>query len=76
MPNEIQSVTTSRSMTSTTCKSKVQLWAQKWPKRMPIYLWDESQLLMSVTLKPFSWLRFIDDIDMKWTHGRDSLKDF
>ena len=36
----------------------------------------EKQLLMSVTLKPFSWLRFIDDIDMKWTHGRDGLEDF
>ena len=36
----------------------------------------ENQLLMSVTLKPFSWLRFIDDIDMKRTHGRDSLEDF
>ena len=36
----------------------------------------ENQLVMSVTLKPFSWLRFIDDIDMKWTHGRDSLEDF
>ena len=36
----------------------------------------ENQLLMSVTLKPFSWLRFIDDIDMKWTHGRDSLENF
>ena len=36
----------------------------------------ENQLLMSVTLKPFSRLRFIDDIDMKWTHGRDSLEDF
>ena len=36
----------------------------------------ENQLIMSVTLKPFSWLRFIDDIDMKWAHGRDSLEDF
>ena len=36
----------------------------------------ENQLLMSVTLKPFSWLRFIDDIYMKWTHGPDSLEDF
>ena len=25
----------------------------------------EKQLLMSVTMRPFSWLRFIDDIDMK-----------
>ena len=31
------------------------------------------QLLMSVTMRPFSWLRFIDDIDMKWLHGRDDL---
>ena len=29
----------------------------------------ERRLLQSVILKPFSWLRFIDDIDMKWTHG-------
>lgn len=33
----------------------------------------EKQLLLSVPLKPFSWLRFIDDIDMKRAHGRDSL---
>ena len=26
--------------------------------------------------KLFSWLRFIDDIDMKWTHGRDTLEAF
>ena len=36
----------------------------------------EKQLLMSVTLRPFSWLRFIDDIDMKWLHGRDNLDTF
>ena len=29
---------------------------------------------MSVTLKPFSWLRFIDDINMKWTHSRESRR--
>ena len=33
----------------------------------------ERRLLQSVILKPFSWLRFIDDIDMKWTHGRETL---
>ena len=27
-------------------------------------------------LKPFSWLRFIDDIDMKWTHGKTILEAF
>ena len=31
----------------------------------------EKQLLMSVTIRPFSWLRFIDDIAIKWLHGRD-----
>ena len=36
----------------------------------------EKQLLMSDTMRPFSWLRFIDDIDMKWLHGRDNLDTF
>ena len=36
----------------------------------------EKQLLQSMSLKPFSWLRFIDDIDMKWTHGRETLEEF
>ena len=36
----------------------------------------EKQLLMSVTMRPFSWLRFIDDIDLKWLHGRDNLDTF
>ena len=36
----------------------------------------EGQLLKSVALRPFSWLRFIDDIDMKWSHGRETLTAF
>ena len=36
----------------------------------------EGHLLKSVTLRPFSWLRFIDDIDMKWSHGRETLTTF
>ena len=36
----------------------------------------EGQLLRSVTQKPFSWLRFTDDIDMKWSHGRETLTTF
>ena len=36
----------------------------------------EGQLLRSVTLRLFSWLRFIDHIDMKWSHGRDTLTTF
>ena len=33
----------------------------------------EKQLLQSVTPRP---LRFIDDIGMKWTHGRETLEAF
>ena len=36
----------------------------------------EGQLLKSVALRPFSWLRFIDDTDMKWSHGRETLTAF
>ena len=36
----------------------------------------KEQLLKSVALRPFSWLRFIDDIDMKWSHGREALTAF
>ena len=27
-------------------------------------------------LKPFVWMRYIDDIFLIWTHGEQSLKDF
>ena len=36
----------------------------------------EKQLIQSVTPKPLSWLRFIDDIDMKWIHDRETLDAF
>ena len=36
----------------------------------------EGQLLRSVALLPFSWLRFIDDVDMKWSHSRETLRNF
>ena len=36
----------------------------------------EKQLVQSVTPKPLSWLRFIDDIEMKWIHGRETLEAF
>ena len=34
----------------------------------------EGQLLRSGSLKPFSWFRFIDYVDMKWTHGPEKLE--
>jgi hypothetical protein len=36
----------------------------------------EGQLLKAVPLTPYRWLRFIDDIDMQWSHGQDNLKIF
>jgi hypothetical protein len=36
----------------------------------------EEQLQAAVKIKPFSWLHFIDDIDMQWCHGKEALKDF
>ena len=36
----------------------------------------EKQLLDSVSMRPFSWLKFIDIIDMKWSHGRNRLETF
>ena len=36
----------------------------------------EGQLLKLMALRPFSWLRFIGDIDMKWSHGRKTLSTF
>lgn len=36
----------------------------------------ETRLLRHVPIKPFSWLRFIDDIEMKWTDTREHLEQF
>ncbi|XP_056017307.1 uncharacterized protein LOC125656461 [Ostrea edulis] len=36
----------------------------------------ERRLLHYSPVKPLSWLRFIDDIEMKWVNGRESLDDF
>jgi hypothetical protein len=30
-------------------------------------------LLLSSLKQPLSWFRFIDDVDMKWTHGDKEL---
>ncbi|XP_069103895.1 uncharacterized protein [Argopecten irradians] len=36
----------------------------------------ESAILTSAPIKPFSWLRFIDDIEIKWISNRQSLDEF
>ena len=36
----------------------------------------ERRLLMSVPLKPYLWLRFIDDVDMQWCHSIAELESF
>jgi hypothetical protein len=36
----------------------------------------ETDLLHGAPNKPLSWLRFIDDIESKWTEGLENLLDF
>ena len=36
----------------------------------------ETEFLLTQRLKPLVWLRFIDDIFFKWTHGKENLKNF
>ena len=36
----------------------------------------ETKALAGYHLKPLTWLRFIDDIFIIWTHGQDSLLEF
>lgn len=36
----------------------------------------ERNLLLGAPFKPLRWLRFIDDIKIKWVENRDCLNDF
>jgi hypothetical protein len=36
----------------------------------------EERLLLSSLKQPLSWLRFIDDVDMKWIHSDKELDGF
>jgi hypothetical protein len=36
----------------------------------------EERLLLSSLKQPLSWFRFIDDVDMKWTHGDKEIDEF
>ena len=36
----------------------------------------ETKALNNWPLKPMVWLRFIDDVIMIWTHGKDKLHEF
>ena len=47
------------------------------PSYANIFMGDlEDRLLQQAPSKPLSWLRFIDDIEMKWTEGREKLDEF
>jgi hypothetical protein len=51
------------------------------PKMAPSYanicMGDiEERLLLSSLKQHFSWLRFIDDVDMKWIHSDKELDEF
>jgi hypothetical protein len=42
-----------------------------------IFMGDlEERLLLSSLKQPHSWLRFIDDADMKWIHSDKEIDDF
>jgi hypothetical protein len=44
------------------------------PSYANIFMGDlEERLLLSSLKQPLSWFRFIDDTDMKWTHGDKEL---
>ena len=36
----------------------------------------ERKIISASTLKPYMWLRFIDDVFMIWTHGEERLREF
>ena len=66
-------------MASIIYKFKGRPWEQKWLHTYAnIFMGRAGKTSATVSkgLKPFSWLRFIDDIDMKWTHGRETLEAF
>ena len=47
------------------------------PSYANIFMGDlEERLLLSSHKQPLSWFRFIDDVDMKWTHGDKDLDAF
>ncbi|XP_063415986.1 uncharacterized protein LOC134697633 [Mytilus trossulus] len=47
------------------------------PSFANIFMGDlEERILLSVPYKSLSWLRFIDDIDMKWNDTAEHLQDF
>ena len=47
------------------------------PSYANIFMGDlEERLLLSSLKQPLSWFRFIDDVDMKWTHGDKELDEF
>ena len=47
------------------------------PSYANIFMGDlEERLLLSSLKQPHSWLRFIDDADMKWIHSDKEIDDF
>ena len=47
------------------------------PSYANIFMGDlEERLLLSSLKQPLSWFWFIDDVDMKWTHGDKELDEF
>ena len=57
---------------------KYKPWVQKLLHHMPAFSWViwKKQLLLLVPLRPHMKLRFTDDKDIQWNHGRKDLHEF
>lgn len=67
------------------CENYIHMWQWKWNShrhqnssilRQYIYGKIERNLLLRAPCKCLSWLRFIDDIEMKWVEKPDCPNDF
>jgi len=71
-------IISSNLMEEYTDRSSEQPWEPKWRHPLQTSLWIdlENRFLQTQRILPLIWRRYIDDIFMIWTHGRDSLETF
>ena len=58
-------------------KSGTAIGTKMAPSYANLFMDDlERKIISASTLKPYMWLRFIDDVFMVWTHGEERLREF
>ena len=58
-------------------KSGTAIGTKMAPSYANLFMDDlERKIISASTLKPYMWLRFIDDVFMIWTHGEERLREF